>query len=147
MRLEGKSAIVTRAAWSLDQSIVADLAREGAQVMRCDILKGQGAEPARATGSDAVFRTRDVTKADQWTDTAAAAEQLFGVIDILVDNAAMIEQVSFDHVTEYLIRPPRLDAHAADRGGAPRLGRQPSIVASHHGNERGHETCIFPGVR
>lgn len=104
MRLEGKAAIVTGAARGLGASIAADLVREGARVMLCDILVEQGQAVAREIGEGAVFRALDVTKADQWAEAVAAAEARFGTVDILVNNAAMIEQVPYDDVTEELFR-------------------------------------------
>lgn len=104
MRLEGKTAIVTGAARGLGASIAADLVREGARVMLCDILVEQGQAVAREIGEGAVFRALDVTKADQWAEAVAAAEARLGTVDILVNNAAMIEQVPYDDVTEELFR-------------------------------------------
>ncbi|WP_084582344.1 SDR family NAD(P)-dependent oxidoreductase [Sphingomonas azotifigens] len=104
MRLEGKAAIVTGAARGLGASIAADLVREGARVMLCDILVEQGQAVAREIGEGAVFRALDVTKADQWAEAVTAAEARLGTVDILVNNAAMIEQVPYDDVTEELFR-------------------------------------------
>lgn len=102
MRLEGKNAIVTGASRGLGASIAADLAREGARVMLCDVLEDLGQAVAASIGHAAIFRTMDVTKADQWAEAVAAAEAEFGSLDVLVNNAALIEQVPFDEVTEEL---------------------------------------------
>jgi 3alpha(or 20beta)-hydroxysteroid dehydrogenase len=102
MRLSGKNAIVTGAARGLGASIAADLAREGARVMLCDVLEDLGQRTAEAIGQAAVFRRMDVTKADEWASAVAAAEADFGSVDVLVNNAALIEQVPFDEVTEEL---------------------------------------------
>jgi 3alpha(or 20beta)-hydroxysteroid dehydrogenase len=104
MRLKGKSAIVTGAARGLGASIAIDLAREGASVTLCDILDDQGEEVARAIGDAAVFRRLDVTQSDQWVETIDAVQTLFGSVDVLVNNAALIEQVPFDDVTEELFK-------------------------------------------
>lgn len=104
MRLNGKNAIVTGAARGLGASIAADLAREGARVMLCDVLEEQGQAVARSIGDAAVFRRMDVTKASEWAEAVAAAEAAFGSVDVLVNNAALIEQVPFDDVTEELFR-------------------------------------------
>ena len=104
MRLKGKNAIVTGSARGLGASIAADLAREGARVMLCDVLEDQGRDVAAMIGEAAIFRRMDVTKADEWTDAVGAAEGAFGSVDILVNNAALIEQVPFDEVTEELFK-------------------------------------------
>ncbi|GAA0317271.1 glucose 1-dehydrogenase [Sphingomonas oligophenolica] len=104
MRLSGKNAIVTGAARGLGASIAADLAREGARVMLCDILEDQGRDVARAIGESAMFRRLDVTQSSEWADAVAEAEAAFGSVDVLVSNAALIEQVPFDEVTEELFK-------------------------------------------
>ncbi|MCP1472420.1 3alpha(or 20beta)-hydroxysteroid dehydrogenase [Sphingobium sp. OAS761] len=104
MRLDGKSAIVTGSARGLGASIARDLAREGARVMLCDILEEQGQDVARSIGDAAIFRRLDVTKSGEWADSVAEAESAFGSVDVLVNNAALIEQVPFDEVTEELFR-------------------------------------------
>lgn len=104
MRLSGKNAIVTGAARGFGASIAADLAREGARVMLCDVLEDQGREVAASIGGGAIFRRMDVTQAGEWTKAVAAAEATFGPVDVLVNNAALIEQVPFDEVTEELFK-------------------------------------------
>jgi len=104
MRLNGKNAIVTGAARGLGASIAADLAREGARVMLCDILDEQAQDVAKSIGDGAVFRHLDVTQSSEWATVVAEAEELFGSVDVLVNNAAMIEQVPYDEVTEELFK-------------------------------------------
>ena len=104
MRLKNKNAIVTGAARGLGESIAIDLAREGARVMLCDVLEEQGSTVAARIGESALFRTMDVRKAGEWHEAVAAAEAAFGSVDILVNNAAAIEQVDFDDLTEELFR-------------------------------------------
>lgn len=102
MRLSGKSAIVTGSARGLGASIAADLAREGARVMLCDMLEEQGKATAASIGDAAVFRHMDVTQSGEWAEAVEAAEAAFGSVDVLVNNAALIEEVPFDEVTEEL---------------------------------------------
>lgn len=104
MRLTGKNAIVTGAARGLGESIAIDLAREGARVMLCDVLEEQGQAVARTIGEAALFRRMDVTQASAWAEAVAEAEKTFGSVDVLVNNAALIEQVPYDEVTEELFK-------------------------------------------
>lgn len=104
MRLTGKNAIVTGSARGLGASIARDLAREGARVLLCDILEEQGQDVARSIGDAAIFRRLDVTKSGEWAEIVAEAESTFGSVDVLVNNAALIEQVPFDDVTEELFK-------------------------------------------
>jgi 3alpha(or 20beta)-hydroxysteroid dehydrogenase len=85
MRLKGKNAIVTGSARGLGASIAADLAREGARVMLCDVLDDLGREVAASIGE-------------------AAAEAAFGSVDVLVNNAAMVEFATFDELTEEVFK-------------------------------------------
>jgi len=104
MRLEGKNAIVTGAARGLGASIAADLAREGARVMLCDVLDDLGREVAASIGEAAAFRRMDVTRSDEWAEAVAAAEAAFGSVDVLVNNAAMVEFATFDELTEEVFK-------------------------------------------
>ena len=100
MRLKGKTAIVTGSARVLGASIAADLAREGARVMVCDVLEDAGREVAASIGEAAVFRRMDVTSSGEWAETVAAAEAAFGSVDVLINNAGLAELVPFDDLTE-----------------------------------------------
>jgi len=104
MRLKGKNAIVTGSARGLGASIAADLAREGARVMLCDVLDDLGREVAASIGDAAVYRRMDVTRSGEWAEVVGAMEAEFGSVDVLVNNAALIEQVPFDEVTEELFK-------------------------------------------
>ncbi len=102
MRLSAKNAIVTGSARGLGASIAADLAREGARVMLCDVREDEGRSVAAGIGEAAVFRRMDVTRAGEWADAVAAAETAFGSVEVLVNNAALIEHAPFDDLTEDL---------------------------------------------
>ena len=104
MRLKGKNAIVTGSARGLGASIAADLAREGARVMLCDVLDDLGRVVAASIGDAAVYRRMDVTRSGEWAEVVGAMEAEFGSVDVLVNNAALIEQVPFDEVTEELFK-------------------------------------------
>jgi len=68
------------------------------------VLEDLGRQVAASIGDAAIFRRMDVTQAGEWTDAVAAAEAAFGSVDVLVNNAALIEQVPFDDVTEDLFK-------------------------------------------
>jgi 3alpha(or 20beta)-hydroxysteroid dehydrogenase len=104
MRLNGKTAIVTGAARGLGASIAQDIVAEGGRVLLCDILEAQGREVAARLGQSARFMTMDVTKAAQWEAAVREAEAHYGPVDILVNNAALIELMSFDEITEDVFR-------------------------------------------
>ena len=100
MRLNGKLAIVTGGARGLGASVAADIVAEGGRVVICDILEEQGAAVAESLGPTATFRMMDVSKSDDWKAAVENTEALHGPIDILVNNAALIELMGFDEITE-----------------------------------------------
>ena len=104
MRLTGKTAIVTGAARGLGASIAADIIAEGGSVVLCDILVPEGQAIADSLGERASFRQVDVRKSGEWAALAADTEGRLGSIDILVNNAAIIELMSFDEITEEQFR-------------------------------------------
>jgi cyclopentanol dehydrogenase len=92
MRLKGKVALVTGAASGIGAEISRFFAREGAQIAVADISDKQGEEVVteivRASG-DAFFVHLDVTKEEEWIHAIAAAEQRYGKLNVLVNNAGI----------------------------------------------------------
>ena len=92
MRLEGKVALITGAAWGMGAEEARMFAREGTKVAVADILEDEGrqveSEIAEA-GGEAVFVRLDVTKEDQWAAAVEATVSRFGKLDIMVNNAGI----------------------------------------------------------
>ena len=103
-RLNRKVAIVTGAARGLGASIAEDIVAEGGRVLLCDVLEEQGREVAERLGTAARFMPMDVTQAAQWEAAVRDAEAAFGPVQVLVNNAALIELMSFDEITEDVFR-------------------------------------------
>jgi 3-oxoacyl-[acyl-carrier protein] reductase len=93
MRLQGKTAIVTGGAQGIGREYAARFAREGANVVITDIREEQARRVAReitqAEGGKVVAVKSDVTSQEQMNSAAALANQEFGRIDILMNNAAI----------------------------------------------------------
>lgn len=85
-RVSGKSAIVTGGASGLGYAIAAMLVREGANVLITDIQES-GAEAAEQIGCD--FLIQDVSIEERWAEIVASAEERFGAVNILVNNAGV----------------------------------------------------------
>ena len=89
-RLAGRVAIISGAARGMGAAHARALSTEGAAVVIGDILDDAGAALAAELGERARFVHLDVTDADQWqaaVDTAVAA---FGSVDVLVNNAGIV---------------------------------------------------------
>ena len=85
MRLEGRSALVTGGAKGIGEAIVRRLAAEGAHVWIGDIDTDGAERVAAETGAEAV--ALDVTE----PESARAAVETAGRLDVLVNNAGMDE--------------------------------------------------------
>ena len=87
MRLEGKTAIVTGAASGFGEGIALRFAAEGARVAVLDM----NAEGARLVsdeiGAHAIAITADVADGEQVAAAVRIAEEAFGSVDIVVNNA------------------------------------------------------------
>jgi NAD(P)-dependent dehydrogenase (short-subunit alcohol dehydrogenase family) len=89
-RVEGKVALVTGAASGLGKATVERLSEEGAAVVIGDIqvdAARQAAAAIAAAGGRAEALRLDVTSEADWIAAVAATEQVFGKLDVLVNNA------------------------------------------------------------
>ncbi len=90
-RLEGKIAIVTGAARGTGAEIAKLFCEEGARVCVADILEEEGSAHATTLGDAAFFQRLDVRDEGSWETCVAAVRERFGPVDILVNNAAILD--------------------------------------------------------
>jgi len=101
MKLKNKVAIITGSAQGIGEAFAVGYAKEGAKIVIADILDGKRtAEAIERLGSEAIFVKTDVTKQEQCDAMAKAAFDLFGSIDILVNNAAVFGSIILKPFTE-----------------------------------------------
>jgi len=100
-RLEGKVALVTGGARGIGLAIAARFAREGAKVVIGDIDGAEAASAAAALRSEGVVlgRALDITKGDQIAILIGEIATHFGRLDILVNNAAILDMTTWDELT------------------------------------------------
>jgi 3-oxoacyl-[acyl-carrier protein] reductase len=89
MRFEGQTAIVTGAARGIGLAIATRLASEGAGVMIADVDLDEAEWAAANIGDNAVPQRLDVTEPASWDATVREAQQRWGRIDALVNNAGI----------------------------------------------------------
>ncbi|MGH9085561.1 MAG: glucose 1-dehydrogenase [Acidimicrobiales bacterium] len=90
-RLEGKVAVVTGAARGQGEAEARRFVAEGAAVLLTDVLDEEGTAVAASLGDAAAYRHLDVTSEDEWAAAVADAEQRFGPITVLVNNAGILD--------------------------------------------------------
>ena len=102
-RLEGKVALVTGAGRNIGRATILSLAGEGANVVvnarsNADEAEAVAAE-ARSLGVEALAVLADVSDKNQVASMMAQANEKFGKIDILINNAAIRPHKPFTEVT------------------------------------------------
>ena len=90
MRVLGKVAVVTGAARGMGESMARLLVAEGARVVLADVEDDDGVRVAKDLGDAAAYTHLDVTSADGWQSLLRTTESLFGVPDVLVNNAGIL---------------------------------------------------------
>ena len=91
-RMDGKVALVSGGAKGQGAAEARLFAREGARVVIGDVLDEAGkrvADGIVGSGGEAVFVHLDVTSAADWRAAVRAAEESFGGLNVLVNNAGI----------------------------------------------------------
>ena len=96
-RFNNRTVIVTGGARGMGASHARGFVAEGANVVIADVLEKEGRALARELGDHAIFSRLDVTSDADWAATVAAAEDAFGPISVLVNNAGIVR---FGSITE-----------------------------------------------
>ena len=97
-RLDGKVAIITGGARGQGAAEVRRFVSEGAKVVLGDVLDDLGKALA-AELDDALYLHHDVTDEDQWQQVVGEAEERFGKLDVLINNAGVLSFGTVTHET------------------------------------------------
>ncbi len=90
-RLDGKVAIVTGGASGFGRATVEHFEREGARVVVVDLDEARGRDVVAALGDTARLVVGDVSAAATASDAVATAVDQFGRLDVLVNNAGIVQ--------------------------------------------------------
>ena len=89
-RFDNRTVIVTGGARGMGASHARGFVAEGANVVIADVLEQEGRTLADELGDHAIFSRLDVTSDRDWAATVAAAEDAFGPVSVLVNNAGIV---------------------------------------------------------
>jgi 3alpha(or 20beta)-hydroxysteroid dehydrogenase len=90
-RLDGKVALITGGARGMGKSHVRHFVAEGARVVFGDVLDDQGAYVAAKLGEQSCrYVHHDVTSESDWAAAVTLAQEAFGTLDVLVNNAGVL---------------------------------------------------------
>jgi len=92
-RLTGKIAIITGASQGMGASHARAFVEQGARVVLTDVNDQAGQSLAAELGDHAMFIKHDVTQASEWAEVVRRAEERFGPVNVLVNNAGILGPV------------------------------------------------------
>lgn len=101
-RLAGKTALITGGTSGIGRDTCVRFAKEGASVLFTgrDVERGQETLQAiEAAGGSGRFEPHDVTSEDDWKRVIKVAEERFGHLDVLVNNAGIFSYGPIENVT------------------------------------------------
>lgn len=96
----GKVAVVTGAAQGIGFECARLLAQRGASVVLADVMSDRGHASARSLGKNTLFVETDMRDMGAVQAMAQAAQDRFGGVDILVNNAAVALNGVVDEIEE-----------------------------------------------
>ena len=99
--LDGRTAVITGGAQGLGFAIAQRFVAEGARVVLGDLDPDAATAAAERLGADTAVSVRaDVTRADDIDALLAAAQQRFGSLDVMVNNAGITRDATLRTMTE-----------------------------------------------
>jgi 3alpha(or 20beta)-hydroxysteroid dehydrogenase len=88
-RFDGQAVLITGGARGMGEAHVRGFVAEGARVVIADVLDEEGTELAEQLGDSAMYVHLDVSDEAQWRSVVERAEEAFGPLRVLVNNAGI----------------------------------------------------------
>jgi len=98
-RLRGKVALISGGARGMGASHGRAMVAQGARVVLADILDAEGEAAAAELGDAAMYVHLDVTDRTQWAAAVAATVGRFDTLNVLINNAGMVNYAPIDQFT------------------------------------------------
>lgn len=99
-RLRNKIALVSGGARGMGAAHARAIVAEGGKVIIGDLLDIDGKALAEELGDNAAYTHLDVTDFTSWTDAVALAERSFGGLNVLVNNAGIMNSGTLDSYSQ-----------------------------------------------
>ncbi|GAA1217939.1 hypothetical protein GCM10009578_070650 [Streptomyces rhizosphaericus] len=102
-RLEGKVALITGATGGIGAATAELFAQEGARLVITDVAREPLQKPARrleAGGAEVATALLDVSSAREWEEVTALVRDRFGVLDVLVNLAGILDWPGIEDTRE-----------------------------------------------
>jgi len=99
-RFDGKVVLISGGARGMGESHARGVIAEGGKVVISDVLDAEGQKLADELGDNAVFVHLDVTEEDDWNKAVKLAVDTFGGLNVLINNAGIVNFGTLDTYTE-----------------------------------------------
>lgn len=99
-KLTGKVAIITGAAQGMGETHARLFVKQGAKVVITDINEEKGIALAKELGENVIFVKQDVVSEFEWENVISKAEEAFGSVNVLVNNAGISYSKPYEMLTE-----------------------------------------------
>ena len=99
-RLVGKVALISGGARGMGESHARGIVAEGGSVVIADVLDELGAALAAELGPRAIFVHVDVTSTADWENAVAQAVDVFGSLNVLINNAGILTVAPIGEITD-----------------------------------------------
>lgn len=99
-RLQGKVALISGGARGMGAAHARAMVAQGASVVLGDVLDHEGRAVADSLGAAATYLHLDVTDRGDWARAVATAIDLYGHLNVLVNNAGIVNFGSIDDYTQ-----------------------------------------------